>query len=131
MSDRALAASARSSSGVRAVPEPGESVEVQSVRAACHELAVRAGRALAEVSGCAPLTPDGSWLGQMAAAELPVQPEQASAIKTRLYDVHRIEIPIVVWQGRVFIRVSFQGYNTAAELEILCAALAETLGSVA
>lgn len=103
----------------------------ESVRAACHELAVRAGRALAEVSGCAPLTPDGSWLGQMAAAELPVQPEQASAIKTRLYDVHRIEIPIVVWQGRVFIRVSFQGYNTAAELEILCAALAETLGSVA
>ena len=67
----------------------------------------------------------------MAAAELPVQPEQASAIKTRLYDVHRIEIPIVVWQGRVFIRASFQGYNTAAELEILCAALAETLGSVA
>ncbi|MBL8147547.1 MAG: aminotransferase class V-fold PLP-dependent enzyme [Anaerolineae bacterium] len=103
----------------------------ESVRAACHELAVVAGRALADVSGSPPLTPDGAWLGQMAAAELPVQPELASAIKTRLYDVHRIEIPIVVWQGRVFIRVSFQGYNTAAELEILCAALAETLGSVA
>ncbi|MFN8379953.1 MAG: aminotransferase class V-fold PLP-dependent enzyme [Anaerolineae bacterium] len=100
------------------------------VRAACHELAVAAGKALSEVSGCGPLTPDGSWLGQMAAAELPVEPAKASAIKTRLYDVHHVELPIIIWQDRVLIRASFQGYNTADDLEVLCAALAETLDYV-
>lgn len=101
-----------------------------AVRAAGHELAVAAVQALSDVTGCPALTPDGSWLGQMAAAELPLRPEQADAVKARLYDVHHIEIPIVIWQKRVLIRASFQGYNTAAELELLCAALAETLDHV-
>jgi selenocysteine lyase/cysteine desulfurase len=67
----------------------------------------------------------------MVAAELPVRPEQADAVKTRLYDLHRVEIPLVVWNSRVLIRASFQGYNTAADLETLCAALVETLAHVA
>ena len=102
-----------------------------AVRRDCHQLAVTAAQVLSEVSGCPPLTADGEWLGQMAAAELPLRPEQAAAVKTRLYDVHRVEIPIIVWQGRVLIRASFQGYNSAADLEVLGAALAETLAALA
>jgi isopenicillin-N epimerase len=103
----------------------------ETVRAGCHALAVTAGQALAEVTGMQPLALEDSWLGQMVASELPVRPEQVDAVKTRLYDVHRVEIPVIVWNGRVLIRASFQGYNTATDLEALCAALADTLAHVA
>jgi isopenicillin-N epimerase len=102
-----------------------------AVRARCHALTWQAREALAAVTGCPPLAMNDGWIGQMVAAELPVQVEQASAVKTRLYDTHRVEIPILVWNGRVLIRASFQGYNSAADLDALCAALTETIHHVA
>jgi isopenicillin-N epimerase len=91
------------------------------VRRRCHDLACTARLRLAELTGLAPLSPDETWLGQMVAAELPgCDPE---ALKRRLYDVHRVEVPVLRVEGRPVIRASFQGYNDAADIDALVEAL--------
>jgi isopenicillin-N epimerase len=99
------------------------------VRGRCHALAVETGRRVAEL-GLSPLAPDEAWLGQMVAAELPDC--DTDELKRRLYDDHRIEIPVQRWHGRPLIRASFQGYNDEGDLDALVAALAaESLESSA
>jgi isopenicillin-N epimerase len=51
----------------------------------------------------------------------------AAQLKTRLYDEFRIEVPILTWQSRPFIRVSLQAYNTRADVERLVRALSTIL----
>jgi isopenicillin-N epimerase len=92
------------------------------VRARCHELARRAAREL----GLEPLVPGTrhDLYGQMVSLQLP---ENApSDLQERLFDEHRIEIP-VSRDGRRLIRPSFQGYNDETDLERLRAALAALL----
>jgi isopenicillin-N epimerase len=100
-------------------------------RQRCHALAQTARLALAELTGLPPLAAHDGWFAQMIAAELPAPPEKADAIKTRLYDHHRVEIPVTFQGGRMYIRASFQVYNDADDLERLLAALHETLAHVA
>jgi selenocysteine lyase/cysteine desulfurase len=55
-------------------------------------------------------------------------PEDAPKdLQERLYDEHRIEVPVFERGEERFIRVSFQGYNDAADLERLRDALAALL----
>jgi isopenicillin-N epimerase len=44
-------------------------------------------------------------------------------LKRRLYDEFRVEIPVISWNGRFFVRISIQGYNTRADVEALLQAL--------
>ena len=44
-------------------------------------------------------------------------------LKCRLYDDHRIEIPVYRWEDRPIVRASFQGYNDAGDVEALAEAL--------
>jgi selenocysteine lyase/cysteine desulfurase len=44
-------------------------------------------------------------------------------LKRRLYDEHCVEVPLVVWNEKPYVRVSFQGYNTIDDLERLVAGL--------
>lgn len=90
------------------------------VRRRCHALAVEAYGRFGEL-GLTPLAPDGSWLGQMVAAQLPEC--DTDDLKRRLYDDHRIEIPVQRWHDRPLIRASFQGYNDERDLEALAEAL--------
>ncbi len=90
------------------------------VRRRCHELAAAAHGRLAEL-GLDPTAPDADWLGQMVAAQLPACDVQE--LKRRLYDGHRIEIPVQRWHDRPIVRASFQGYNDEADLEALIHAL--------
>ena len=61
---------------------------------------------------------------QLGAAELP--PEcKPDKLQSWLYENHKIEIPIIDWEGRWFIRPSVQGYNTEGDLELLVSALQE------
>lgn len=95
------------------------------VRARCRELLGYARERLTALTGLAPLSPDApEWFTQMAAFPLP--PCDTDALKRRLYDEFRVEVPIIAWNGRALVRVSIQGYNTQADVEALAAAL-ETL----
>jgi isopenicillin-N epimerase len=101
-----------------------------AVRAACHSLAAEARVRLAELTGLPPITPDSGgecwpWFAQMVAVPLP--PVDGRALQRRLYEEHRIEVPILAWNGRSLLRASFQGYNTRDDLEALLAAVARLL----
>jgi isopenicillin-N epimerase len=93
-----------------------------AVRARCHELARRASNEL----GLLPLTPDSSaFFAQMVTLGLPEDaPED---LQVRLYDDHRIEIPVFERGDDRFIRASFLGYNDAADLDRLRDALVTLL----
>jgi isopenicillin-N epimerase len=102
-----------------------------TVRARCHSIAAAWRSRMAELTGLAPIVPapeaDGwPWFAQMVAAPLPAIDRMA--LKDRLYRDFHIEVPISHWHdGRHLIRLSVQGYNTAADAEALIAALAELL----
>ncbi|MCJ7716714.1 MAG: aminotransferase class V-fold PLP-dependent enzyme [Anaerolineales bacterium] len=63
---------------------------------------------------------------QLGAAELPPGC-QADKLQSWLYDKHKIEIPVIDWENRWFIRPSVQGYNTREELVQLVEAVGEYL----
>jgi isopenicillin-N epimerase len=93
-----------------------------AVRERCHELARRARNEL----GLEPLTPDTEeFFGQMVTLRLPKDAPQD--LKERLYDEHRIEVPVFERGEDRFIRVSFQGYNDDADLECLKSAVDDLL----
>jgi isopenicillin-N epimerase len=92
------------------------------VRRACHELVRYARQQISDLFGLPPLTPDDEqWFTQMSA--LPLPPCDLDTLKRRLYDEYRIEIPVIRWNDRYFVRVSIQGYNTRADVDALIKAL--------
>jgi broad specificity phosphatase PhoE len=93
-----------------------------SVRERCHELARRARNEL----GLERLTPDSEeFFRQMVTLRLPEDvPED---LQERLYDEHRIEVPVFERGEERFIRLTFQGYNDASDLGRLRYALDDLL----
>lgn len=89
-------------------------------RAQCHERALALqGRVLAH-NGLAPIAPDAA-IGQMV--PIPVRCHDAEGLRRRLFEQHRIEVPVTQHAGQTFVRVSVQPYNTEAELDALVQAL--------
>jgi isopenicillin-N epimerase len=95
------------------------------VRAACHDLVREAQERICRLTGMSPLS-DDSWYVQLAAAPLPDSVDLA-ALKTRLYDEYRIEVPMILWNGKKFVRVSIQGYNTRHDVDALVNALKDLI----
>jgi len=99
-----------------------------AVRQRCYELLRQARQEIAGLTGLPPICPDGAgWYAQMAALPLPAC--DAPALQRRLYDEFRIEVPVIDWKGRQFVRVSMQGYNTQANIDALGSSLGELLPS--
>jgi isopenicillin-N epimerase len=99
------------------------------VRQECHELARMARVGMAELTGVEPLLADDPRLfAQMATLPLPAC--DAAALKQRLYDDHRVEIPATAWGDVPCLRISVQGYNTRADIERLLEAVGKLLPSV-
>ena len=90
------------------------------VRARCRQLALALMHELAAEFGQVPIGSDPHF-AQMV--PVPVPPCDAEALRCLLFDRHRIEVPVTQHEGRTFVRVSVQGYNTRAELERLAQVL--------
>ena len=104
------------------------------VRVRCRALVAIARDRLADLTGLAPIVPapDAAgwpWFAQMVASPLPAGVDTIE-LKRRLYDDHRIEVPITTWNDRRLIRVSVQGYTTEGDLDALMAALTDLLPEV-
>jgi isopenicillin-N epimerase len=99
------------------------------VRSACHELACYAQDEICSLTGRSPLhasRQSETWFSQMTAAPLPADTDIA-ALKIRLYDEYKIEVPLIAWNNHKLIRVSIQGYNTKRDVNRLLHALSMLL----
>ncbi|HEX5029281.1 MAG TPA: aminotransferase class V-fold PLP-dependent enzyme [Gaiellaceae bacterium] len=86
------------------------------------ELADEAERRLAPY-GLRPLR--GARSPQMRAFS--VRAPDPSGLQRRLYDEHRVEVPVYEWEETTLLRVSIGPYSDEADLERLAVALRETL----
>lgn len=92
------------------------------VRDHSHLLLRQAIERICDLTQMSPLYPlDSDLYSQMGIAPLPIS--NLPVLKTRLYDEHRIEVPLIEWQDRHFIRISIQGYNTREDVDALLDAL--------
>jgi len=80
--------------------------------------------ALTDMPSLYPL--DSDFYNQMAIAPLPSSADLTS-LKARLYDEYQVEVPLIQWQDRKFVRVSIQGYNTPSDVDAFLEALGEIL----
>lgn len=99
----------------------------ETVRERCQALAAEARERIGALVGLPQIAPVESpegyrWFRQMATAPLP-EGIDAQALKRRLYDEYRVELPMTGTEDAPLIRFSFQGYNTRDDLEALLAAL--------
>jgi isopenicillin-N epimerase len=58
---------------------------------------------------------------------LTVRASDASAFQWRLFEEHRVEVPVYEWEEATLLRVSIGPYNDAADIERLAVAVRETL----
>ncbi len=111
----------------------GKAIEFQrehdweKVRARCRQLVNEARSVLRDRFGFTPVAPDDpAWYAQMSAFLLPGDVD-GTLLQQRLFDEHRVEIPVVPWNGRETIRISVQGYNNREDLERLYRGIEEIL----
>lgn len=108
----------------------GEEHHWDAVRQACHQLLINAVEQVCQLVDMRPLYPlDPRFCCQMAIAPLPASADLPT-LKTRLYDEYQVEVPLIQWQDRKFVRISIQGYNEVADVEALIAGLTHLLPQV-
>ncbi len=104
------------------------------VREHNHRLAAWAQATLCARFGVGPATnASGSMLGSMCTVALPAAARERfaapAAMQAALYDRHRIEVPVVDWGNRWWIRASCQVYNAPGQYQGLASAVLELLGA--
>jgi isopenicillin-N epimerase len=101
-----------------------------AVRRHNQDLARRAADLLIARLGTGPASPP-SMRGAMATIELPTnlpgEVEVGRALNARIWEKHRIEVPIFAFAGKLWVRISAQVYNELAEYEALADALKKEL----
>jgi isopenicillin-N epimerase len=97
-----------------------------AMRARCHGLAMAVRERIAALYGFTPeaqlCPPTQAWVGQMAACRIPDDADVA-AYTRELREVRGIEVPVLEWGGRKYVRVSVQYYTTEEHLDRLIEAL--------
>lgn len=96
-----------------------------AVSAECTRLARETAARLADLTGLPALASPEFCAPQMIA--MPIPPCDAQAVHDELLRAYGIEIPVFEWQGRHIVRLSCQGYNDRAQMDVLIAALREIL----
>lgn len=103
-----------------------ETVGWQSFRARAHWLAQYARHQLVELTGLEPWVPDDPhWYTAMA--HVPLPPGDARQLQNWLWQQHSIEVPVIDFAGRRFLRVSCHLYNRRSDIDRLVQALHEGL----
>jgi len=108
---------------------PGGGIE--AFRQASRNLVAEARRKLTAATGTEPIgSPE--WYGTMVTVPLPewvgeTPHNHMHPVQAALWERHQIEAPVVNWNGRRHIRVSCHLYNTAADIDLLAAALKDAL----
>lgn len=101
------------------------------LRAAHFALARQGAEIVAEAVGTALPIGHDSLVGAMALISLPADPALAPRIKDALLDQHHIEVPIIAWDGHLFVRISaFSAYNRVEHYQHLAAALPQVLAAL-
>lgn len=128
----------RDPSGFLSVPAAIEFLDscgVDMFRRETHTLAQYARERIVELTGLEPLVPDSpNSYGSMIALPLPPgedpppKPGYRDPLQDRLWDEYRIEVPIVHWHDRRFVRVSCHLYNDREDVDRLVEALRTELG---
>jgi isopenicillin-N epimerase len=99
------------------------------VRIDCHALLRQAIERICALTNMPSLYPlDSDFYSQMGIAPLPIS--NLAILKRRLYDEYKIEVPLIPWQNRQFVRISVQGYNTQDDIDVLVNALQVLLPQV-
>jgi isopenicillin-N epimerase len=89
------------------------------VRKGCHQLLRQAVERVCNLTDMEPLYPlEADFFSQMAIAPLPAQTD-LTVLKARLYDEYKVEVPLIQWQDRKFVRISIQGYNIVDDVDAL------------
>lgn len=98
----------------------------ERVRRHNHEMAVESGRRLAEAWGTevgAPPALTGSMITVRLPDGLGTTQAEALELRRRLLDERRIQVPVNALAGGMWVRVSAQVYNHAAEIDALAQAI--------
>jgi isopenicillin-N epimerase len=110
-----------------------EQVGLETFRARTHWLAQYARRCICDLTNLEPLVPeDPTWYGSMAHVPLsPTATNETCAVSSPLQHViwqrFGIEVPIVDFRGRRYIRVSCHLYNDTSHIDRLVSGLKELL----
>jgi isopenicillin-N epimerase len=96
-----------------------------AVSADCTRLAQETAARLQDLTGLPALSSPQFCAPQMVAMQIP--PCEPLAIHDELLRKYGIEIPVFEWQGHYIVRLSCQGYNTRAQMDVLIGALTELL----
>lgn len=103
-----------------------KTVGLEAFRRRCYWLANYACEQLKEVTGKTPIAPTtGGWYGTMCHVPLPAS--DWSRLQAWLWETHRIEVPIIHFDNRWFVRVSSHLYNTTAQIDQLVRAIASQI----
>lgn len=96
------------------------------VQRQCHGLVRQVRSEIARLTSIPAICPDStSWYGQMATMPLP--PCDRTRVQRELLEHYRVEIPVIEWRERAYLRVSVQGYNTRHDVEQLVMAMTQLL----
>jgi isopenicillin-N epimerase len=102
----------------------------EEVRNNCHRLLRIAIEKICDLTGLMPLySQESKFYAQMGIALLPKS--RLSELKARLYDEFKVEVPLIQWNDRQFVRISVQGYNTKDDIDVLILGLTQLLPQVA
>ena len=97
----------------------------RGVAAACSDLAWDTAERIRRRTGLPPLCDREFSAPQMVA--MPAPECDPTWLGRTLLDRYGIEIPVVSWRGRIFLRISIQGYNAAEEADRFVAAVGDLL----
>jgi isopenicillin-N epimerase len=94
----------------------------EEVSSQCRQLVLNNAMRFCNLLGAEPLLPlDDFFVRQLLS--IPIRTQEPELLKARLYEEHRIQIPVMRHGDRVFIRYSIQAFNSQEDLDRLEQAL--------